>query len=103
MAYNWPTGWNETRTEKAAQEWICDRLSVPKNAVRVSIDSEGGPIGTCIDIFDYLGAKPTRVVHEVFARLAQFATGDDVLTVGYPYDKTGDYSYRLQYLFVTID
>jgi len=103
MSYNWPEGWNETRTEKAAQAWVCERLSVPKNSVRVSIDSDGGPIGACIDIFDHLGAKPTEAVYEVFARLAQFATGDDVLTVGYPKEKTGDYTYRLQYLWVTID
>jgi len=103
MSYNWPDGWNDTRTEKAAQQWICDRLSTPRKSVRVSIDSDPGPLGVCVDIFDHLGAKPTDALHEVFARLAQFATEDDVLTVGYPLEKTGKNTYRLQYLFVTID
>jgi hypothetical protein len=100
MAYSWPDGWNDTRTEQAVQAWVCDRLNVPKKSVRVSIDSESGPQFVSLDIFEPLTAKPTAAVHDVLGRVSQFATGRDVLHVGLPKEKTGDRTYRLKYLFV---
>lgn len=103
MAYDWPPGWNESRTEKAVQQWVCDRLNVPKYAVRVGIDSEGGPLGVELDIFKPLGEKPTSDVHEVFARIAQFTNDDQALVVGRPLEKTGERTMRLRYMNVWIE
>lgn len=100
MAYTWPDGWNQTRTEKAVHQWVCDRLSMPKKAVRVTIDSPEIH-GTSLEVFRPLTSRPTEAVHEVFARVAQFA--DDWLSVGYPDEKTGPNMYRLNYLFVQIN
>ena len=101
MAYNWPDGWNDTRTEKAVHQWVCDTLDVPRYACRVTIDSPEIH-GTSLEIFRPLTGKPTADVHEVLARVAQFAPEDDVLSVGRPLEKLTEHKYRLQYLFVAI-
>lgn len=104
MAYDWPEGWNETRTERAVQGFVCDTLSVPKYAVRCSVDNdvqEGGypadaqPI---VEIFKPLGGKKTEDVHAVFGRLLPFA--DHALRIGVPEERTGKHSFRLRYVFV---
>lgn len=100
MSYDWPEGWNETRTEKAVHQWVSDTLGVPKYAVRCSIDSDGGPLGVELDIFRPLTGKPTEKVHEVFARVAQFTSEDQALIVGRPLEKTGHRTMRLQYMNV---
>jgi len=95
MVYDWPSGWNETRTEKAVQRWVCERLSVPKYAVRCSIDSEE-VLGVVLDIFKPLTGKPTDAVHEVLARVAQFTSDDQALVVGRMQEKTGHRKMRLR-------
>jgi len=94
MAYNWPDGWNETYLEKAVQEFVCDRLSEPKKAVRAQLED---PVYE-VDIFAPLTPKPTEALHEVFGRLSGLPPDSTALTVGYMKEKTGENTYRLQFL-----
>jgi len=103
MAYDWPAGWNDTRTEKAVQQWICDTMDVPKYAVRCSIDSDElpthrQPAQPIVQIFHPLTGKRTAVVHTVFGRLVTF--GDPYLRVEIPKEKTGPQMYRLRTVLV---
>jgi hypothetical protein len=98
VAYDWPPGWNDSHLERALQHWICERLDVPKYAVRVSIDSDGGTIGPEVDIFKPIGEKPTEAVLEVMARVAQF--GKPEVAIGLPLEKTGERTWRLSYSWV---
>lgn len=97
MAYDWPDGWNQTRTEKAIHSWVCDRLNMPKKSVRVTVDSPEIH-GTSLEVFRPLTSRPTKAVHDVFGRVSPFA--DEWLSVGYPAEKLGPATYRLHYLFV---
>jgi len=105
MAYDWPPGWNETRTEKAVQQWVCDTLDVPKYAVRCSIDNDTASKPSVasaqpvVQIFRPLTGKPTTNVHAVFGRLVAFA--DRTLRVAVPKERTGAHSYRLRRIYVS--
>lgn len=91
MAYDWPAGWNETRTERAVQQFVCDTLNVPKYACRCAIDNEHHGSTPRIQIFKPLTGKRTADVHEVFGRLVTFA--DPWLFVDVPEEKVDERTY----------
>lgn len=97
MAYDWPDGWNETRTEKAVQQWICDLLDVPKYAVRCAIDNEHRT-DAVVQIFKPLTGTRTELVHQVFGRLEPFA--EHVLRVDVPEEKTAEHTYRMRRVYI---
>jgi hypothetical protein len=102
MAYDWPKGWNGTRTARAVQQWICETLSVPKYAVRCTIVGDGkqpdGVVGTTVQIFKPLTGKRTELVHEVFGRLVGFAKYR--LCVDIATERVGEHTYRTTRVYV---
>jgi len=80
---------NDTRTEKAVQNWVSDKLGVARKRIGVEIDGPNSPPWVNLTIGAPLTGKPTDALHEVFGRVGAFAQEGEGLIVGHPSRTSG--------------